>query len=182
MSSAPVILQNNALAPRSGVLAPGREPSRLPSLPWRDPHSVPPEKLAGIIASLKEAAALEPTNVDLRICLGLAHAMNYDAYRSMDALEEARRLDPLNFLAQFKYAELYFRLRALDRAREETHRALELAANGWELQQARSQLSEIRRLLREGTQKPEWSKSLKIPVLGLVLVMSVVSILYVVFR
>ncbi len=171
-----------AMQPRPGVLAPGIEFPRLPALPWRDPHSVPPEELAKVIASLTEACASNPANADLRVCLGMAHAMNYDAYRSMDALEEACGLDPQNFLAQFKYAELLFRLRALDRAREETTRALELATNGWELHQARHQLSEIRRLLREGTQKPTWSKSLKVPLLGLVLIMMVVSILFTVFR
>jgi hypothetical protein len=108
--------------------------------------------------------------------------MNYDAYRSLDALEEARVLAPQNFLAQFKYAELFFRLRALDRAQTETASALELAGNAWELAQARHQLSEIRRLLREGTQKPTWTKSLKVPVLGLGLMLAVVSILFMAFR
>lgn len=182
MSSAPIVLQNTAVTPKPGILAPGQGPSRLPSLPWRDPHSVSPEKLAEIIASLQKASALEPLNADLRICLGLAHAMNYDPYNSMDALEEARRLEPLNFLAQFKYAELFFRLRAMERAGEETHRALELATNGWELQQARHQLSEIRRLLREGTQKPALTKSLKLGALGLLLMLVVVSTLFLVLR
>ena len=42
-------------------------------------------------------------------------------------------------------------------------KALNLAGNGWELSLARKQLQEIRRLIREGTQKPEWNKSLKSP-------------------
>jgi len=80
--------------------------------------------------------------------------MNYDVYRSMDALEAARRIEPVNFLAQFKYAELYYRIRALDRAEAETTRALELAGTSWELSIARRQLSEIRRLRREGRRSP----------------------------
>ena len=157
----------NALQSKPGGLAPGSEAPRLPALPWRDPHSVPPEKLAELIASLQKACALEPANADLRTCLGMAHAMNYDVYKSMDALEEARRIAPENFLAQFKYAELYYRLRALDKAERETTRALELAATHGELAVARRQLSEIRRLRREGTQKPEWTKSLKLPAAAL---------------
>src|SRR5260370_17648949 len=89
--------------------------------------------------------------------------MNYDVYRSMDALEAARRIESENFLAQFKYAELYYRIRALDRAEAETTRALELAGTSWELSLARRQLSEIRRLRREGPRKPTCSTHLQLP-------------------
>ena len=47
----------------------------------------------------------------------------------------------------------------------ETMKALELARNSWEASLARKQLLEIRRLKREGTQKPEWNKSLVPPAL-----------------
>src|SRR5712692_12084961 len=83
-----------AMQPRPGALAPGIEFPRLPALPWRDPHSVPPGELAKVIASLTEACAHNPANADLRVCLGIAHAMNYDVYSSLDALEEARALEP----------------------------------------------------------------------------------------
>src|ERR1700704_1999577 len=115
------------LQPRPGTLVPGQCTNPLPAIPWADPHSVPPEKLAEFIASLQQACAENPDNADLHTCLGMAHAMNYDVYRSMDALEGARRIEPENFLAQFKYAELYYRLRALDKAEVETKLALELA-------------------------------------------------------
>ena len=136
---------------------------RLPPVPWRDPHTVSPDQLAGYIVTLEKACAENPTNADLRTCLGMAHAMNFDAYRSMDALEAARSIDPSNFFAQLKYSELYYRLRALDRAEKETLQALELAENSWHVSLARKQLSEIRRLKREGTQKPAWTKSLVLP-------------------
>jgi hypothetical protein len=93
----------------------------------------------------------------------MAHAMNYNVYKSFDALEEARRLDPVNFIAQLKYSELLYRLRVLDRAEEETLAALDLAESGWEASLARKQLLEIRRLRREGTQKPAWTKPLTTP-------------------
>ena len=99
--------------------------------------------------------------------------MNFDAYRSMDALEEACTLEPANFMAQFKYAELHYRLRALDVAEPETQKALALAGSQWELAMARHQLSEIRRLRREGTQKPTWTKSLTLPVVALGSMMAV---------
>ncbi len=171
-----------AMQPRPGALAPGIEFPRLPALPWRDPHSVPPGELAKVIASLTEACAHNPANTDLRVCLGIAHAMNYDVYSSLDALEEARALEPRNFFAQFKFAELQYRLRALNVAETETVRALELASNPWELAQARHQLSEIRRMTREGTIKPTWAKTLVIPVICFGLILTIVTVLFTVIR
>ena len=150
---------------------------RLPPVPWRDPHTVSPEELAEYIDAIQAACAEEPHNADLRTCLGMAHAMNYDAYKSMDALEEARRIDPLNFIAQLKYAELLYRLRALERAETETLVALDLAENSWHVSLARKQLLEIRRLRREGTQKPSWTKSLGVPVLLFALMFVVLCVI-----
>lgn len=149
-------------------------PVRVLPIPWRDPHTVDPEELRGYIVMLERACVEHPQNADFRTCLGMAHAMNFDVYKSMDALEEARRIEPDNFFAQLKYSELYYRLRALLRAEEETLKAVHLAGNAWELSLARKQLAEIRRLKREGTQKPAWTKPLSVPVVMLVL-MTVIS-------
>ena len=174
-------MATNAIRPFQpmSITTPGG--SRLPVL-WRDPHSVPPAELRKAIAALEQACAENPASADLRTCLGMAHAMNYDPYRSMDALEEARSLEPNNFLAQFKYAELHYRLRALDVAEPETQKALALAGSQWEIAVARHQLSEIRRLRREGTQKPTWTKSLTIPVLALGSMMAVICYAFTVFK
>ena len=157
-------------------------PSRLPALPWRDPHSVPPEKLAEFIASLSQACVENPENADLHTCLGIAHAMNYDVYHSMDALEEARRIQPDNFFAQLKYAELLFRLRIIDRAEEETSAALNLAGNNWELSVARRQLSEIRQLRRKGLTRPLWTKSLKASGIAFLLLLLGITCMYLVWK
>jgi hypothetical protein len=143
-------------------LAPASLPTLLPTL-WRDPHTVEPEELREIIARLEHACREHPQSADLHTCLGMAQAMNHEAYLSMDALDRARRLDPEHFWAQYKFSELLYRLRALPRAEQETKRALELAQDGWQLSMARKQLQEIRRLIREGTQKPEWTKPLGRP-------------------
>ncbi|MGO9240166.1 MAG: hypothetical protein ACLQBJ_05080 [Bryobacteraceae bacterium] len=87
----------------------------------------------------------------------------------MDAFQAARRLDPENYLAQLKYSELLYRLRALPLAEAETLRALDLAQDNIQLAMARRQLQEIHRLARKGTKKPEWSKSLGWPAILLVL-------------
>ena len=147
-------------------------PLRLPPVPWRDPHTVSPAKLAQYIRELELACERNPRSADLRTCLGMAYAMNYDVYKSEYALELAIQLEPDHFFAQLKYAELHYRLRALIRAEQETLKASELASNSWELSLARKQLLEIRKLMREGTQKPEWTKSLTRPALFL-LVMTV---------
>jgi len=155
---------------------------RLPDVSWRDLQSVEPEQLAELIASLKDACLQNPASVNLRTCLGMAYAMNYDVYDSMDALEEARRIDPANFLAQLKYSELLFRLRVIERAEEETRRALGLATTPWELSVVRRQLSEIRRLKREGLVRGGWMHSLKVPAVGFVILLFLVSCAYLVVK
>jgi hypothetical protein len=151
-------------------------PQRIPVVPWWDPHTVSPETLAGHIQALETACLDNPDSASIHTCLGMAYAMNYQVYKSMDALEAAVQLEPDHFFAQLKYAELHYRLRALIRAEQETLKALDLATNGWELSTARRQLQEIRRLMREGTQKPEWNKSLKAPTLYLLAITITLSL------
>jgi hypothetical protein len=157
-------------------------PVRVLRVPWRDPHTVSKTELAAYIGSLENACLDNPGSTDLRTCLGMAYAMNYDVYKSMDALEAAVRLDETHFFAQLKLAELFYRLRALPKAQEEAVKALNLAQNGWELSLSRKLLQEIRRLTHDGTQKPAWTKSLKVPALVLVTMALVFSILTVVYR
>jgi hypothetical protein len=147
----------------------GVEPRRssMPPIPWRDPHTVSPLELHTHIARLEHACLEHPDSADLRTCLAMAYAMNYDVYKSFDALDDARAIDPENFWAQMKYAELHYRLRALMRAEEETLKAIELAENPWQLGVARRQLQEIRRLNREGARHVAWTKSLVPPTLVL---------------
>src|SRR5689334_12533100 len=101
-------------------------PIRPLPVPWRDPHTVLPAELKEYIGFLEKACEEYPGSADLRTCLGVAHAMNYDVYKSMDALEAAVGLDQTHFFAQLKYSELFYRLRALPRAEEETLKAVNL--------------------------------------------------------
>ena len=149
---------------------------RLPPVPWRDPHTVAPDALASYIQALEAACEQHPRSADLRTCLGMAYAMNYEVYKSMDSLELAVEVEPDHFFAQLKYAELHYRLRALIRAEQETLKAVDLASNAWELSLARKQLQEVRKLMREGTQKPEWTKPLAKPALLLLAMMIVFAI------
>ena len=160
---------------RTASLEPRLEPGRLPPAPWRDPHTASPTELAKYIRTLEALCEENPQSVDLRTCLGMAHAVNYDVYKSMDALEAAVQLNDRHFFAQFKYAELHYRLRALHKAEDETMKAIDLAENPWEQSLAHKQLLEIRKLMRDGTQKPEWTKSLKAPAIMLVLMTVILS-------
>ena len=153
-----------------------------PVFPWKDPFAVPPEKLGEIIVSLQNACAQNPANAALHTFLGMAHAMNYDVYQSMDALEEARRIAPQNFFAQFKLAELFFRLRLIDRAENETSRAMALASSGAEIALVRKQLSEIRRLKRKGVERTECTKSLKVSAIGMTFILFLISLIYLVWK
>ena len=67
-------------------------------------------------------------------------------------------------------------------AEEETLKAVDLARNGWELSLARKQLQEVRRLIHDGTQKPAWTKSLKMPAMVLVAMVVAFSVLMVVTK
>jgi hypothetical protein len=169
---------------RPGTLEPPQAPApvRVLPVPWRDPQTVSKQELVRYIESLETACRENPGSADLRTCLGMAYAMNYDVYKSMDALEAAVLLDGAHFFAQLKYAELLYRLRALPRAEEETLKAVNLAQNGWELSIAKRQLQEIRRLIREGTQKPEWNKPLKTPALVLLGMTLILSLMVVVLK
>jgi hypothetical protein len=139
----------------------------LPPVPWRDPHNIAPRELTAYIEHLERACLENPRSADLRTCLGMAHAVNYDVQKSLDALEDARTVDPDNFWAQLKYAELHYRLRVLDKAEVETRRAADLAASPIQLVLARKQMQEIRTLKQSCVRNVHWTKPLTIPALVL---------------
>jgi hypothetical protein len=139
----------------------------LALMPWRDPHTVSPAELSANIETLKLACLAEPHSADLRTCLGVAYAMNYEVDKSMDSLEEAVALAPSSFWPQLKYAELHYRLRVLNKAEEHTLKALSLASTGWQVSVARKQLQEIRTLKHSCVRNVEWTKPLTAPALVL---------------
>ena len=152
----------------------------IPPVPWRDPQTVASVELRGYIQTLEAACLEQPHSADLRTCLGMAYAVNYDVYKSMDALEDACAVDPENFWAQLKYAELHYRLRALNRAEKETRRAADLATNAFQLALARKQLQDIRTLKHGCVRNVEWTKPLTVPavVLSAMLVLMFVGMMW----
>jgi hypothetical protein len=158
---------SNALVTTTSAVVRPPQPSLLPPVPWRDPHNVPPNELSAHILRLEQACLEHPESADLRTCLGIAYAMNYDVYKSMDALEAATTIAPSHFWAQLKYGELHYRLRVLKRAEAQTLRALELAETPWQLSLARKQLQEIRRVGHDTARNVTWNKPLLPPALVL---------------
>jgi len=140
-------------------------PASLPPAPWRDVHNVAPASLTAYIQKLEQLCLEHPQSADVRTMLGMAHAVNLDVYKSMDALEDARAVEPENFWAQLKYAELHYRLRALNKAEEETRRAAELAENPLQLALARKQMQDIRTLKHSCVRNVHWTKPLTVPAL-----------------
>jgi tetratricopeptide (TPR) repeat protein len=165
---------SNALVPANASVI-GTD-NALPPVPWRDPHGVSPTELGAYIQQLEKACLANPRSADLRTYLGMAHAVNYDVDKSMDALEDARKVDPENFWAQLKYAELLYRLRVLKRAEEETRRAADLAANPLQLAIARQQMKEIRTLQHSSVRNVEWTKPLTAPAVVLSAMLALVFI------
>jgi hypothetical protein len=156
-------------------LVPSGEPF-VPLVPWRDPHTVPPAALSEYIQDLERACSEQPGSADLRTCLGIAYAVNHDVYKSLDALETATSADRRHFWAQLKYAELYFRLRALPRAEEETLKAADLAASPLQLAMARRQLQEIRKLQHECVRNVVFDKPLLGPTLAFAAMMTAIFV------
>jgi tetratricopeptide (TPR) repeat protein len=161
---------------------PAERPSRLLPVPWRDPHSVTPTERKSYITFLEQACEANPASADLRTCLGMAYAMDYQVYKSSDALELAIELDGTHFFARMKYAELLYRLRALPKAEEEAKKALDVAGNTWEIGLARKQLQEIRARLHESTRRPEFTKPLLVPTLSLLGLFTVCSALVMLWK
>jgi cytochrome c-type biogenesis protein CcmH/NrfG len=168
-------MSTTALVPNTTARPATSSPAAtLPAVPWRDPHHVAPGDLTAYIQRLEQACFDNPRSADVRTCLGMAHALNYDIERSMSALEEARAVDPENFWAQLKYAELHYRLRVLDTAEQETRRAAELATSPLQLAIARKQAQDIRTLKHSCVRNVHWTKPLTVP--AIVLSLGVVTI------
>jgi tetratricopeptide (TPR) repeat protein len=138
-------------------------PLALPVLPWRDMRTVPRREIIAHIDRLEQACLANPQSADLRTCLGMAYAVNHDVYKCGDALEAALTIDPDHFWARLKYGELHYRLRALQRAEEETLASLDLAETSLQFALARRQLHEIRGLLHASVRNVAWTKPLTGP-------------------
>jgi hypothetical protein len=129
---------------------------------FRDPNVLGREERAELVQQLKAAVALEPNVAELRVLLGMALCVNFDAQSALEELRESVRLAPDNFIARLKFGELLMRLRICEQAAEETHAAAKLASNPIQSELARKQAATIRTMQREGIERGGYGKLLSV--------------------
>ena len=105
-----------------------RAADALPPVPWRDPHSVSPRRTGGLHPAARSGLPGEPA------VGGPAHVPRHGARRELRRLQvdgrARRRARPSIRRTSGRSSstrELHYRLRALNRAEEETRRAADLA-------------------------------------------------------
>jgi tetratricopeptide (TPR) repeat protein len=129
---------------------------------FRDPYLLEKEERVELVAKLREAVALEPAMPELRVILGMALCVNFEAQDAMEELREAVKLDPDSYIAHLKFGELLMRLRICEQAAEETRLAAELAANPLQTELARRQAATLRTMQREGIERGGYGKLLSV--------------------
>ena len=67
------------------------------------------------VAALSQSVALAPDFADGRVFLGIAHSLSCEIYPAIDQLEAATELAPDSFMAQYALAQLYFKLRVVEK-------------------------------------------------------------------
>lgn len=129
---------------------------------FRDPYLLEPRERVELIAELRQAIALEPAMPELRVLLGMALCVNFEAQTALEELRESVRLAPNSFIAHLKLGELMMRLRICGEAAEETRIAAELASNSLQSELARRQAATIRTMRHQGVERGGYGKLLSI--------------------
>jgi tetratricopeptide (TPR) repeat protein len=129
---------------------------------FRDPYLLEEGERLELIEQLREAVALNPEVSQLRVLMGMALCVNYEAQTALEELREAVRLAPDSFIAHLKFGELLMRLRICTQAQEETRAAAELAATPLQSELARRQAATIRKMMQEGIERGGYGKLLSI--------------------
>ena len=120
---------------------------------FSDPYLLEKEERASLVSQLRECVAQFPDVSELRVLLGMALCVNFDAQAAIEELRESVRLAPDSFIAQLKFGELWMRLRVMDQAEEHTLLAAKLARNLAQSEMARRQASSLRTMRREGIER-----------------------------
>ena len=120
---------------------------------FRDPYVLEKNERVELIEQLRAAVEAEPGISELRIVLGMALCVNFEAQAALEELRRAVQLDPDSFIAHLKYGELLMRLRICTRAAEETQLAAKLATTPLQSELARRQAATIRKMLQEGVER-----------------------------
>ena len=120
---------------------------------FADPYLLEKEDRVALIQQLRECVNRYPQVSELRVLLGMALCVNLDVHPAIEELKESVKLAPNSFIAQLKLAELWMRLRVIDKAEEHTRLAALLAQNLAQADLARKQAATIRTMKREGIER-----------------------------
>ena len=122
---------------------------------------------AAALVAFQAALAQAPELVDAHIGAGIASAMTSAIYPAIDHLAHAAQLDPANFHAPFKLAQLYFKLRVPAKGYQWSRYALDRAATLDERRLVAQLLRDERARERDGIARPWFYKAFSRPVLWL---------------
>ena len=110
------------------------------------------------VAALSQSVALAPDFADGRVFLGIAHSLSCEIYPAIDQLEAATALEPGSFIAQYALAQLYFKLRVVEKGYERADCALRCITNLEQRKLLTQLLREEKARERNGIPRPSFSK------------------------
>jgi tetratricopeptide (TPR) repeat protein len=110
------------------------------------------------VAALSHTVEIEPGFTDARVLLGIAHALMYDIYPAIDQLEEAAKLAPDSFAANFTLAQLNFKLRIPKNGYQAAKKALRCVQTIEHRKMLTQLLKEERERERNGIARPSFDR------------------------
>ena len=117
------------------------------------------------VAALSQSVALSPAFADGRVFLGIAHSLSCEIYPAIDQLEKATELAPESFIAQYALAQLYFKLRVVEKGYERAEYALHCVTNIEQRKMLTQLLREEKARERNGIPRPSFTKPFSVPAL-----------------
>jgi tetratricopeptide (TPR) repeat protein len=113
---------------------------------------------AEAVAVLSHSVELAPAFADARVFLGIAHSLSCEIYPAIDQLEKATELEPHNFVGQYALAQLYFKLRIVEKGYERAEYALRCVTNIEQRKMLTQLLREEKARERNGIARPSFSR------------------------
>ncbi len=108
-----------------------------------------------------QAVELAPDFAPAQVCLGVAHALTYDIYAGLDHLQAAIELEPDSFTAHYVLAQLYFKLRIVQKGYEQARAALDCPQTLENRKMLLQLLKEERVRGRQGIDRPWFNKEFR---------------------
>jgi len=120
---------------------------------FADPNLLEKSERKELVEQLRSLVTRYPEVSELRVLLGMALCVNFEAHAAIEELRESVRLSPNSYISQLKMGELWMRLRVIDKAEEHTRLAGLLAQSAVQIDLARKQAAAIRTMKRDGIER-----------------------------